>query len=310
MSHVSRSISRLRWALGTAIALAAATLLWRQLQSLSLVELHAAWSSTPSSDIALSVFATAISFACLAGYEWFATAQVAPGRVPASAALGIGAVAHAIANTLGFHVLTAGAVRYQAYRTFGLGVGDVTRIVALVGACVAGGVIAVSSFAIVALCMSGDAWRLTFVLVALALLVLAGLAWRAGSTKTMLASGAVRKAAALLVLGAIEMSAAIGALHVLMPASSLPGPASFVLVYVSAALIGVASHVPGGIGVFEAAMLAATPPANHADVLIALLAYRAIYNLLPFLLAVLSLLPAALRRRSRLPGPSDQFDGG
>ena len=76
------------------------------------------------------------------------------------------------------------------------------------------------------------------------------------------------------------------------------GPA-FVVLFVSATLLGIVSHVPGGLGVFEATMLAAAAPTARAQVLAALLAYRAIYNLLPCALALLALATGALRGRMR-----------
>lgn len=54
----------------------------------------------------------------------------------------------------------------------------------------------------------------------------------------------------------------------------------------AAAMAGVATHVPAGLGVLEAVFVAILAPAMpQADVLAALLAYRAIYYLLPLLAA-------------------------
>jgi len=53
----------------------------------------------------------------------------------------------------------------------------------------------------------------------------------------------------------------------------------------AATLLGVLSHAPGGVGVFEAAVLTAFPAGRHAELLAALLLYRLLYNLAPFCLA-------------------------
>src|SRR5204863_5446299 len=53
---------------------------------------------------------------------------------------------------------------------------------------------------------------------------------------------------------------------------------------------GFVSHLPGGIGIFETIMLVLMRPHLPADRMVAILvAYRAIYYLVPFLLALIAL---------------------
>ena len=259
----------LQWALSAIIVVAAGLMLWQQAKQLSWQQLRIAFSATPNARIAWSVLATAASFACLAAYEWFAVRRVAPGRIAPAQALRIGAIAHAISNTLGFHALTGGAFRYQQYARMGLGLGDVGRIVALVAACVATGVVLA--------CAGAFAW-------------LQG--WGLGLALVVLLAAIVAARLRLATLGAIasvEMLAAVAALYVLLPADIAPAPAQFILVMVGATVLGIASHAPGGVGVFEAGVMAALPQGRGADVLVALLVFRAIYNLLPFSLAMAAL---------------------
>jgi uncharacterized membrane protein YbhN (UPF0104 family) len=61
---------------------------------------------------------------------------------------------------------------------------------------------------------------------------------------------------------------------------------SFIAVYVFACLLGIASHAPGGLGVFEATLLVAWPSQSREGLLSALLLYRLFYYLLPFILAL------------------------
>ncbi len=58
------------------------------------------------------------------------------------------------------------------------------------------------------------------------------------------------------------------------------------MVFVGAIAIGIVSSSPGGLGVFEASLIAGLGAGGRADVLAALILYRLIYSLLPFLLAV------------------------
>lgn len=87
-------------------------------------------------------------------------------------------------------------------------------------------------------------------------------------------------AATLVGLGALAVHP--GALATLMPFA--PGTLRLL------AVAGIISHVPGGIGVFETVVIAAMPAGMPVDkVAAALLLYRMIYYLVPFVLALMVL---------------------
>ena len=285
----------LQWSLSASVLALAAWLLWRQLRGLDPAHLQAALVALPASAIALSLTATAVSFACLAIYERLATQWLAPGKVPRAVAWRTGLVAHALANTLGFHPVTAVALRLRSYRALGIDAATLAKIVALIGACVASGV-----FAILAAAEAWSLWRLGQRQLLLLLLIAAVAAF--ALLKRRLRQASLRfpplaNAGALLALGLLEMAAATAALAVLLPAGALPEGPAFVLLFVTATMLGIVSHAPGGLGVFEATMLAAAAPGARAQVLAALLAYRLLYNLLPCALALLAVAGAATRER-------------
>ena len=93
----------------------------------------------------------------------------------------------------------------------------------------------------------------------------------------------------LMLLGAVESATALGALYVLLPADLAPPFDVFAVGCIAAVILGVVSHAPGGLGVFEASMTAILAGRGRPDLLAALLLYRLIYNLLPFALSVLAL---------------------
>ena len=64
-----------------------------------------------------------------------------------------------------------------------------------------------------------------------------------------------RLAALQLLITALDVAAAATVLYLLLPQA--PPFGAFVLVYLLALAAGVLSHVPGGVGVFEAILLAA-----------------------------------------------------
>ena len=296
-----------RWLQGAASLLlfaVAAWLLWRQLQGLSAAQLRAALGSLPPAALLGSLAATALSFACLAAYERMATQWVAPGRVPRALAWRVGLVAHALANTLGFHPVTAVALRLRSYSARGIDTGTLAKIVAAIGACIALGVIALlAATGTWWLWRSGRGWLLLFLLLAAGLAV-AVLRQRLRPMRLRLPS--LAEFGRVLAVGLVEMAAAVAALAVLLPAHALPEGPAFVLLFVGATLLGILSHAPGGLGVFEATILSAAVPEQRAPVVAALLAYRAIYNLLPCALALGGAAQGGLRRVPSLSSTVDR----
>jgi uncharacterized membrane protein YbhN (UPF0104 family) len=283
--------------LGLVILAIAAFVLVRQLQGLELAHLRAAWRATPTGAIAWALLFTALSFVCLAAFEWVSVRRMAPGRIPDIAALRTGAVSHALANLLGFHAITGAALRLHAYRRFGLGAGDVARITGTVLGCIATGITAVAVGALAWLHPVPAAFAAMGLVVAAYAVIAALRSGREWPRAAAIAS-AVRGLGWVPLLGFIEMAAAIAALYVLLPAAALPSPAAFALLYIGVMLVGIASHVPSGLGVFEAGFLAALPAAYSAEVLAAVLLFRVIYNLGPFVLAMGVLGVGAVRRGS------------
>src|SRR3546814_4002793 len=107
--------------------------------------------------------------------------------------------------------------------------------------------------------------------------------WRGSRLSTPVASLTSRQ----LVVPAIDIALAGLALYVLLPPIPV-GAAGFVGIYVVATSIGLASHVPGGLGVFEGAMVLMLPELPLEALIAAMLAYRLIYYLGPLGLATRS----------------------
>jgi phosphatidylglycerol lysyltransferase len=79
-----------------------------------------------------------------------------------------------------------------------------------------------------------------------------------------------------------------GALYLLLPKSSLSF-SSFLAIYLLAQIVGFLSQVPGGLGILEAVMMILLEPViPRSEVFGALLAFRLIYYLIPFVLGLVS----------------------
>jgi glycosyltransferase 2 family protein len=78
-------------------------------------------------------------------------------------------------------------------------------------------------------------------------------------------------------------------MYMLMPEEPNIGFVTLAVIFVSATLLGFASHAPGGIGVFDAAMLVALWQFDKEELLAGLLLFRLLYYIVPFALSLLIL---------------------
>ncbi|HET8726466.1 MAG TPA: bifunctional lysylphosphatidylglycerol flippase/synthetase MprF [Alphaproteobacteria bacterium] len=250
--------------------------------------------------VAGAVALSAISYLTLAGYDLSALHYVGA-RLPFRTVFYASFTGYAISNNLGFTMLSGGSVRYRVYSAAGLPMPDVARVIVFCSVTFTVGICAVGSAGFF---LQPD---LVARLLRLPVLVVQGIAGLliAILFGTLIVSMVLRRGIRIgrwtidvpspgLVLVQVLISSAdilltAAALYVLMPPTDL-GYGAFLGIYCAALLAGLISHVPGGIGVFESIVLiglAGRAPA--AGVLGALLAYRAIYYLLPLVLATMLL---------------------
>src|SRR4030081_2457421 len=75
-------------------------------------------------------------------------------------------------------------------------------------------------------------------------------------------------------------------IYLLMPTQPAIDFISLAVVFILATLLGFASHAPGSIGVFDAAMLVALPEFGREQLLATLVVFRILYFLIPFVTAI------------------------
>jgi phosphatidylglycerol lysyltransferase len=290
--------------LAVVVTVVALWLFHQMTAGLSLHDIRSALGAMPSWGIGLALIATAVSYCALASYDIVACHIVAPGKVPWHSAAMSGMSGYAFSNFLGFHLFTGGAIRFRTYSRSGLDATEIGQVVVLswmglwlAFATIVGLALMVDPDGIPFLqVMHASADRVIgFGMIAalVALFVVAGpegrelrlFAWRIPVP---------RRGMLLLQLlvGIIDLLASAAVLYVLLPADAPVGPALFITVYMSAVILGSISHVPGGIGVFEATLIGGLGLQGRADILASLLAYRLIYYFLPFAFAVVALAAA------------------
>jgi uncharacterized membrane protein YbhN (UPF0104 family) len=89
-----------------------------------------------------------------------------------------------------------------------------------------------------------------------------------------------------IVIGIADLACCALAMYVLVPSDPNIGFITLSVIFVSATLLGFASHSPGGLGVFDAAMLVALWQFNKEQLLAGLLLFRLLYYITPFAIAL------------------------
>jgi uncharacterized membrane protein YbhN (UPF0104 family) len=92
-----------------------------------------------------------------------------------------------------------------------------------------------------------------------------------------------------IAIGIIDLSFCALAMYVLVPDEPNLGFVVVAVIFVSATLLGFASHSPGGLGVFDAAMLVGLWQMDREDLLAGMLLFRVLYYLAPFVISVILL---------------------
>ena len=89
-----------------------------------------------------------------------------------------------------------------------------------------------------------------------------------------------------MLIGVVDLGFCAFAMYLLMPAQPHIDFISLAVVFILATLLGFASHAPGSLGVFDAAMLVALPEFGREQLLATLVVFRILYFLIPFGIAI------------------------
>ena len=263
----------------------------------------------PHSHLALALLLTAVAYAVLPGYDAIALAYVEHPLPLRRIAFG-SFIAYALSHSLGFPLLSGGPVRYRFWSVWGLSTSEIAQAISFAGATFIIGMIAVAGFVFVLEPTSTiQLLRLPFSSLkpvgALCLvLVAAYLALSATRYKTFrffdweFPVPSAQLALAQLGVAVVDWTAAGAVLYVLLPPGYRLSFLPVLGVFLLAQFAGILSHVPGGLGVFEAiVVLLLKPYLPAASIVGSLLAYRAIYYLLPLVVALAFLIAFEVRRQ-------------
>ncbi len=284
----------------TVIAIAA-VVLYRILHDIELSEVVEALRATEAHQIGLAALFVAAGYFTLTFYDLFALRTIGRNDVPYRVAALAGFTSYSIGHNVGASVFTGGAVRYRIYSHWGLSAVEVAKICFIAGltfwlgnATVLGSGIVIAPQAAGAIDQL-PAWLNRIMAVAILIVLTAYViwVWRAprqigrSNWQVTLPNGPLTLLQ--IAIGIVDLGCCAFAMWVLMPDEPHISFVTLAVIFVSATLLGFASHAPGGIGVFDAAMLIALWQFDREDVLAGLLLFRLVYYVIPFGLALIIL---------------------
>jgi uncharacterized membrane protein YbhN (UPF0104 family) len=295
---------------GTVVGLALFALaVWffgKTLQRYDMDEVVQRLGQIPGHRIAIAVIFVALSYLTQTLYDYLSALSVRLGVSPGRASLAA-FIGNAFTNNIGFSLLTGTSLRYRFYLAWGYSALEIAQVVALAKLAFCNGL-----FLFAGLTQLIDPVRLPdSISLPLSPRLLGGLlllppvlllVWNGLSRGNVLVLGKlrlVRPAQSLLALqiavSCLHFAFAACTLYYLLPEAALReagyhGALTFLGSYMAIKFVVMFFPVPGSLGVFEGTAVAIlTPALPDYPVLGALLAYRLLYYVLPFAVALLTL---------------------
>ncbi len=290
--------NRIGFLLSLAIILIALVVLYEILRGIDLREVLDALLASDPRDIALAALFVAGGYFTLTFYDWFALRTIGRRDVPYRVAALAGFTSYSIGHNVGASVFTGGAVRYRIYSAWGLDAVAVAKVCFVAGltfwlgnATVLGLGIFYAPEAAGAITQL-PAWvnRAFAVLILLVLALYVAWVWRKPRVigrdgwRVTLPNGPLTLLQ--IAIGIVDLGFCSLAMYMVMPDEPHIGFVTLAVIFVSATLLGFASHAPGGIGVFDAAMLVALWQFDKEQLLAGLLLFRLLYYIIPFALSL------------------------
>ncbi|HTC20841.1 MAG TPA: bifunctional lysylphosphatidylglycerol flippase/synthetase MprF, partial [bacterium] len=208
--------------------------------------------------------------------------------------------AYSFSHNIGAALITGGGIRYRLYSAWGLTAGESANVLVICGMTFWVGYLTMGAVffflqppelpASVHLPFNSVASIGLFCIVAITAYLLSAVFVKKTITivRWKFPTPSIGLALSQMAVGSLDWACSGGALYLLLPPNSLSFP-SFLAIYLLAQMVGFVSQVPGGLGVLETVVvLLLSPILPASDVLGAMLAFRMVYYLIPFILGLLA----------------------
>ncbi|MDD5713003.1 MAG: phosphatidylglycerol lysyltransferase domain-containing protein, partial [Smithellaceae bacterium] len=253
----------------------------------------------PPSGIGIALLLTAVSYFIMTAYDTLALRYLKRPMPYGKTALA-SFVSYAFSNNMGFAMLAGGSVRFRLYSTWGLSLIEISKIVLFCTATLWLGFLGLSGVVFLfAPLQIPTVLHLPFagtsLLGIIALAVVGVVFGTVLFRKSPLRLGSWELPVPSPYFFGMQMIVAVAdwivaslVLYALLPPGNDLPVTTLVAVFLFGQLAGLASQIPGGLGIFETTVIFLLSPYLPGSVLLAmLLAYRGIYYLLPLLVAAL-----------------------
>src|SRR5262245_15126938 len=278
----------------------AITTLVRTLKGVDTGVILTALTEIPPGRIALAALCVVCAFFTLTFYDFFALRTIGKKLVPYRIGAMASFTSYSIGHNIGATVFTGGAIRFRIYSDYGLNAIDVAKICFLSGLTfwlgnlvVLGVGMAYHPQAASAMDLLPPAMNRLIALGCLAgigtyfvWLVMGKNRRELGQNGWKVVLPSARLTLVQVLIGVVDLGFCAMAMYLLIPMEPSIDFMSLAVVFILATLLGFASHAPGSLGVFDAAMLVALPQFGREQLLATLLVFRVLYFVIPFTLAI------------------------
>jgi uncharacterized membrane protein YbhN (UPF0104 family) len=283
--------------LSVTIIAVAAVVLYRKLHNINVSKVLNAMATVDYSDAFIAALFVAGGYFTLTFYDLFALPTIGRKDVPYRVAALAGFTSYSVGHNVGASVFTGGAVRYRIYSAWGLDAVEVAKLCFIAGLTFWLGNATVLGFGFAYHPQAASeidqlpVWvnRLLGIEALAGLLLYVSWVWRTPrmigrqNWKVRLPSGPLTLVQ--IAIGIVDLTFCALAMYMLMPNEPRILFIDVAVIFITATLLGFASHSPGGLGVFDAAMLLALWRFDAEELLAGLLIFRLLYYILPFALA-------------------------
>ncbi len=276
-------------------------LISKELNQFALADLSRAFDAVQFSTTIGAIFAVCLTYGALSLNDRYCLSMIGK-SLNVGRTLRASIAAYALAKTLGYSWAIASTARARLYGKWGLTQSEIGALSMATGTSVQiGGLCAAALgllFGAIEIANHGKFSAGFWWLIALVLIIPAS-AWifvaykgnqsfKWGTTNIKFANP--KRSFAHLSLVMLDKIGAALALYLLLPDHGGWSFPPFLAVFILAGLLGAISGAPGGLGVFEAAILTMAPTSqNIPGAAVALVVYRLIYNIFPLLAATIIL---------------------
>ncbi len=279
-------------------------LLHHEFKALDLRDVSSSFRSIPLTAVFLAVLLTIANYSVMSGYDLVAM-QLVSHQIPRQRIVTASLLSYAVTNLMGT-VLGGTPVRFRLYSACGLSVADIIRLIFYIGvafwmglATLGGTLFVAAPFEIPArfnlpLATSRPLGILMLSMAVIFFLICAVRKKPLHFMSVNFQPPPVGIATAQTLIAAVDFLLASATLYVLLPSDLQLGFLPFTAIFLLAIFVAMMSHVPGGLGVLELVLVTMLPKSSHSLVA-SLLAFRVIYYLLPFLVAVLAIAISSVR---------------